>query len=180
MKHDSPLPALCALLLTLGCAGRPAPASIEPATCGAIEKISRVGDVYLAGQPGPEDLAEARALGVETVINLRGEAEVAALAFDERAVATELGLDYVSLPFASHDELTDAVFDRARDLLDTVDRPILLHCGSSNRVGAVWLPWRVLDEGVSVEEATEEARAIGLRSAEMEKKAKDYIARHRR
>jgi hypothetical protein len=53
-----------------------------------------------------------------------------------------------------------------------------LHCGSSNRVGAVWLPWRVLDGGVEVEKAVAEAKPIGLKKAEYEEKALDYIKRN--
>jgi ubiquinone/menaquinone biosynthesis C-methylase UbiE len=54
----------------------------------------------------------------------------------------------------------------------------MLHCGSANRVGAVWLTYRVLDQGVPIETAIEEAKTIGLRSPEYEAKARDYIHRH--
>ena len=41
--------------------------------------------------------------------------------------------------------------------------------GRRNRVGAVWLVKRVLQDGWTVEKATEEAKMIGLRSAPLEK-----------
>ena len=54
-----------------------------------------------------------------------------------------------------------------------------MHCASANRVGAVWLPYRVLDQNVPLEEALPQAQAIGLRSPEFIERAHDYIRRHR-
>jgi hypothetical protein len=51
-----------------------------------------------------------------------------------------------------------------------------VHCGSANRVGAVWLAKRVLQDGWTIEKATEEAKLIGLRSEPLEKFALSYIA----
>ena len=119
---------------------------LEAATCGSIKQVHALGGIYLAGQPSPADLELARQDGVRTVISLRHASEIE---FDERAVAEGLGLTYVSLPWNAPAELTDEVFARARELLRTAERPILLHCGSANRVGAVWLPYRVLDGGLA-------------------------------
>ena len=55
-----------------------------------------------------------------------------------------------------------------------------MHCGSASRVGSVWLAKRVLQDGWTVEKATEEAKAIGLRSEALEKYALDYIAAHKK
>lgn len=145
--------------------------------CGTIAPLHEQGGVWLAGQPGPEDLALARDAGVRTVFNLRHEREIRG--FDEPTVVAELGMRYVSLPWNGPAELNDDVFDRARAVLDTAERPLLLHCASANRVGAVWLPWRVLDCGLAVEDALAEARTIGLRTPEYEEKALDYVARRR-
>lgn len=147
---------------------------LEPATCGSIKQVHALGGIYLAGQPSPADLELARQDGVRTVISLRHASEIE---FDERAVAEGLGLTYVSLPWNAPAELTDEVFARARELLRTAERPILLHCGSANRVGAVWLPYRVLDGGLAFDDALAEAKAIGLRTPEFVGKARDYVAR---
>jgi protein tyrosine phosphatase (PTP) superfamily phosphohydrolase (DUF442 family) len=107
------------------------------------------------------------------VINLRHAQEITT--FDETAVVGVLGLDYVHLPWNGTEELTDEVFDRCRALLSTAERPILLHCASANRVGAVWLPWRVLDGGITWEAALGEAHTIGLRSSGYEELARAYV-----
>jgi hypothetical protein len=44
----------------------------------------------------------------------------------------------------------------------------------------VWLAKRVLQDGWTVEKATEEAKAIGLRGEPLEKFALDYIAAHKK
>src|SRR5687768_2511164 len=54
---------------------------LAPATCGKIARVHRLADVYLAGQPTAEDLAQAKKDGIKTVINLRPDAELKT--FDE-------------------------------------------------------------------------------------------------
>lgn len=148
---------------------------LEPYQCGTITRLHTVGGVFLASQPKPEDFAQAKKGGVKTVINLRHLKEIKD--FNEQEVVEGLGLNYEPLAWNGPGELTDEVFDRTRKLLKSADRPLLLHCGSANRVGAVWLPYRVLDEGVALDDAVAEANTVGLKSAEYERLARDYIAR---
>jgi hypothetical protein len=65
-----------------------------------------------------------------------------------------------------------------RELLRTTERPLLFHCASANRVGANWIPYRMLDQGVTWEQAVDEARAMGLRTEAYVDLARDYVARH--
>jgi uncharacterized protein (TIGR01244 family) len=175
------LAALTLASLVFGaCASKPSPAelhgSVEAAELGATPNVHVVDGIYVAAQPGPDDLRVARERGVRTILNLRKEEE---MPYDERAAAAELGLAYVHVPWNGPDELTDAVFARGRELLNTMERPVLFHCGSANRVGAMWIPWRVLDGGISIEEARAEAQAIGLRTEAYEEKALEYVERIR-
>lgn len=149
---------------------------LEPYACGSITRMHTLGGVFLASQPQPADLEQASAGGIRTVVNLRHASE---LDFDEGAVVEGLGMSYVALPWNGPDELTDDVFARGRELLRSAERPLLLHCGSANRVGALWIPWRVLDEGVPLEEAVAEAKVIGLRTPAFEEKARAYVAAQR-
>ena len=135
--------------------------------------------ILTSGQPSAQGLAAARDLGVRTVLNIRKPEELAKLDFDEATTVVDLGMSYVQLPWGSAAELDDGVFDRTRAMLNELERPMLYHCASANRVGATWIPWRVLDGGLDLEAAVLEAKAIGLRSAELEAKARDYVARHR-
>jgi len=150
--------------------------SLEVYECGDITRLHTFGGVFLASQPTPEDFAQSKMGGVRTVINLRHESEIGD--FNEREVIEDLELNYISLPWNGPEELTDGIFDELRNLLNTAERPILLHCSSANRVGAVWVPWRVLDGGISLEAALAEAKTVGLKSPAYEAKAIEYIERH--
>jgi uncharacterized protein (TIGR01244 family) len=177
-----PLLMICTLSIADGAGPTTAPstspsaaAKLEPTICGKIARVHRLADVYLAGQPSAEDLAEAKKLGIKTVLNLRPNAEQKG--FDERAAVEAAGMAYLHIPIAGPDDLTDETFDIARKQLKKAERPLLLHCATANRVGAIWLPFRVLDDGIAFDAALAEAKTVGLRNPAMEAKAKGYIER---
>ena len=147
---------------------------LEPYECGDIARLHTYDSIFLASQPKPADFEQVAKSGVKTVINIRHDSEITD--FDEKEVVTGHGLNYVHLPWNGVDELTDEVFAQTRELLNTAERPILLHCGSANRVGGVWIPWRVLDGGLSFEEALAEAEVVGLKNAGYIDRAREYIA----
>src|SRR3546814_1879353 len=91
----------------------------------------------LGGQPTPAHLAELVREGVHTVINLRAPEEPTE--YDEAAEAARLGLHYVSLPIAGAADLDRARVREFGQKLDDARREggVLIHCGSSNRVGAM-------------------------------------------
>jgi len=152
-------------------------ASVEAATIGSIPNLTRVGNVYFSGQPSPGDLERAKDAGITAVINLRHPAELGG--FNEERAVQALGMAYDSVPWNGPAELTDSVFDSVRALLSETESPTLLHCASANRSGAAWLPYRVLDQGVDLEQAVTEARRIGMRTPGYEEAARAYIARNR-
>jgi uncharacterized protein (TIGR01244 family) len=125
-----------------------------------------VADIYTAGQPTCEQLAALKRKGVRTVINLRAASEPNE--FDERLQTERLGMAYVSLPVAgAQDVHRDAVASFSREL----DRArgkgaVLVHCASSNRVGAMLALDRGLTHGASREESLFLGRAAGLDSLE--------------
>jgi protein tyrosine phosphatase (PTP) superfamily phosphohydrolase (DUF442 family) len=179
------LPSLLGVLFLVSACARPAPApptieggnTLETAELGSLQRVHRAGDVWLASQPSAADFELLKGLGIKTVVDLRHPGELTA--FDERATVEGLGLAYLSLPFQGASEMSDPVLDRARELLRTAERPLLFHCASANRVGAVWLPYRVLDEHQGFEGARAEAREIGLRSPELEARAIAYVVERR-
>ena len=123
-------------------------------------------DLYSAGQPSVEDLAEAAAKGIRTVINLRGAEE--AVEFDERAEAQRLGLGYVSLPIAGAQQLVRATIETfAREVQQARrEGPVLIHCGSGNRVGAAIALQRGWLEGGTTHDALVAGRSAGLAGLE--------------
>jgi len=179
-----PALALSACSRTPAPAPAPAPATasehkaittekLEPYSCGTIQRLHTFQGIFLASQPAADDLRQAQKGGVKTVINLRPESEIKE--FDEPKLVGELGLHYVNIPFAAPAELTDAVFAKARETLFQAEKPILLHCHSGNRVGAIWLAHRVLDDGLAYDAALAEAKEVGLKAPALEARAKEYI-----
>lgn len=88
------------------------------------------------GQPSAEQLRAVCQDGVCLVINLRPEGEFKD--FDERALAEDIGVDYICIPVAGPQDLTVANAERLdAALTQAKGRPVLVHCGSGNRVGAL-------------------------------------------
>lgn len=133
--------------------------------------------VATAGQPAREQLDQLHDAGYRLVIDLRALDEPRG--YDERAAAQEAGLLYQNLP-VTPETLDDDVFGRFRALMrDPDNRPVLVHCGSANRVGALMLPYLILDEGLSPEEAEQLASRVGLKSPELRERALAYAELHR-
>ena len=120
-----------------------------------------VPDLYTAGQPSPEALAALAAAGVRTVINLRSPGE--AIGFDEAREVDRLGMRYVPLPVAGGEDLTPGTVERfSRELAAArALGPVLVHCGSANRAGAL-IALDQAAQGVSPEEAIACGRRAGL------------------
>jgi len=132
--------------------------------------------VLTAGQPSAAQLSQLALSGVKTVIDLRSPSE--AREFDEPVTVRDAGLNYRNIP-VTPGTLGDHEFDEIRTLLrDENARPVLLHCGSANRVGAVLIPYLILDERRSREDALRIARDVGLRSDELARAALGYVGKH--
>lgn len=149
---------------------------VEPAELGSTKNVHRCGAIYLAGQPSPDDVAAIHEAGIKRVVTLRTDGE---LPWDERSTITEADLQFAAIGFRDPADLTDEVFAATRRLLRSASREnkVLLHCGSANRVGAVWLAFRALDQGLTLDAAIEEATRVGLRSEAYKEKAIQYVRR---
>ena len=137
------------------------PESVDPGQIPAYRLVRP--DLAAAGQPSPRALAELKAMGFKTVINLRTVPEGPA---DERALVESQGLRYVQVPLTP-DSFSLADAEAVQKVLDDpAAGPVLLHCASSNRVGGVWAVLQAR-QGKPFEEAEAAGRAAGLKSATM-------------
>ena len=128
---------------------------------GAVQPVDGVTS---AGQPSADALKVFSDSGYVAVIDLRGESEDRGME-DEQAVVEEIGMDYVAFPIASRDGISFQNAERLDALLEQYDGPVLVHCASSNRVGAL-LALRESMNGASDEEALEYGREGGLTGLE--------------
>jgi len=148
--------------------------TIEKSKLGSAVNVHQCGNLFTAGQFTKDDIAALQKAEIKKIVSLRTDGEID---WDEKAAVEGAEIEFHSIPFKQPETMTDEVFDKVRSLLKDQSSKTLFHCGSASRVGGVWLPYRVLDEGVELETAIAEAKEIGLRSPAMEKKAIDYIKR---
>lgn len=145
-----------------------------------VTNFSRVDATTACG--GATEVAALETLkrdGFKTVVNMRLASEPGANIEQSQAAAMALGLHYVHLPFvpaAPNPAVVDAFL---ATMADPAIQPVYVHCASANRVGAMWLAKRVLQDAYSLEQATAEARAIGLTNPALEQFAVAYIAARR-
>ncbi|MEO6236615.1 MAG: sulfur transferase domain-containing protein [Vicinamibacterales bacterium] len=146
-----------------------------------ITNYTKVDAVVACG--GATDTAALEGLkkdGFKAVINLREASEAGANIEENAAKAKALGLNYIHIPLSGSAPQAKTVDDFLGAVSNTANQPVFIHCGSANRVGAVWLVKRVMQDGWTVPKATEEAKLIGLRSAPLEQFALKYIEDHRK
>lgn len=121
-------------------------------------------NVATSGRPSPDDFVLAKQRGVTRIINLCPHSEPCA--YDEPELMRELSLDYINIPIAGAADLSE---DNARKLaiaLEDIDGSALVHCASSNRVGALFAVKAARLDGKSVDEAIAIGRSAGLRAME--------------
>ena len=125
-----------------------------------------------SAQPSEADLATLKEQGYVAVIDLRGAGENRG--YDEAAAADAAALGYSPLPITSADAINVENARKLGALLEQYDGPVLVHCGSGNRVGAL-VALLEAERGASAEEALEAGRAAGLTRSEgvVKKRLKD-------
>jgi uncharacterized protein (TIGR01244 family) len=160
LEMKTPL-LVAALALCAAAASAGPPESVDPAAIPAYRLLHP--GLAAAGQPTPAALAGLREMGFRTVVNLRADKEVPP---DERAVVEAQGLRYVAIPVTTDTFSLADVEALEKVLNDPTAAPVLLHCASSNRVGAAWAVIQAR-KGKSLEEAEAAGREAGLHSPPM-------------
>src|SRR6267143_3957102 len=117
--------------------------------------------LYRGAQPKAGGLQRLKALGVKTIVNLRGKDEHTGA---ESAEAQSLGLLYynVSLPeFASP---KDAEVQRVLDIINTAaNQPVFVHCRhGEDRTGTIIACYRIAHDGWTLSQAKAEAEKFGM------------------
>ena len=114
------------------------------------------------GQPSLDDLAKLKNIGVKNVINLRTSGEFDE--FDEAKVVNELGINYVSLEVSGATGITFENANKLDKILGELQGKTLVHCSSSNRVGALIALRAAIEQQKTLKESIEEGEKAGLKS----------------
>jgi protein tyrosine phosphatase (PTP) superfamily phosphohydrolase (DUF442 family) len=116
--------------------------------------------VLTGGVPSDQHLAALAAAGYRTLVDLR-TAEEKQPGASERARA--LGLHTVELPIGGAQDLDGARVKALGEVLaDRTRYPLVIHCASGNRVGALLALEQAQIEGKPAEEALAVGKAAGL------------------
>jgi protein tyrosine phosphatase (PTP) superfamily phosphohydrolase (DUF442 family) len=108
---------------------------------------------WRSGQPTPSALAHAKALGIRTVVNLRGEGRNGAYVTERRRCRV-LGLDYVDCWTRSRAAPTAEDMIRIATVFDTVSYPIMVHCKSgADRAGLITACYLLMEEDATIAQA---------------------------
>jgi uncharacterized protein (TIGR01244 family) len=168
---------ICSLALSAASApqGREKLDQIQQSLKDDVPNILCVDERFATGgQPTDSAFAKLAAHGYRAVLSLRTASEGVDLKQQQEAVE-KAGMHYVSVPVVSSAPKPEMVDAFIKAVKDKDNQPMLIHCGSANRVGAFWMIYRVVEQGWPEEKALEEATKIGLRSPVLKTFAHEYI-----
>jgi uncharacterized protein (TIGR01244 family) len=120
--------------------------------------------LYSSGQPQPGQWNRLAAAGLRSVLNLRPACELPGR--DEAKEVAEAGLGYAQLPIADAASLDREAARGLDTMLRQLAAPLLVHCASGNRVGALVALREAWFVGADAEVALARGRAAGLAGLE--------------
>ena len=113
-------------------------------------------EVVRANQPWPHQLADWKARGVRTVLNLRGPADGGVQRIEREACA-ELGLELIEFRVSSKEAPSREQILGARQLFEQIAYPALMHCKSgADRTGLMSVLYLHFRKGRPIREALEQ------------------------
>ena len=150
-------------------AAQPVPATADSATPEAhrptaklkLRGVQQFGEVtrtlYRGAQPTKEGFANLRKLGINIVVDLRGNRS------SERRIVNALGMTYVPLPWRCYSP-HDQHFARFLALVRAnPDKKVFVHCRvGDDRTGMDIAAYRMAEQGWTAEEARKEMTVFGV------------------
>jgi protein tyrosine/serine phosphatase len=121
-----------------------------------IENFGKVNDNYFRGShPSKSQLAELKAMGVKTVIDLRKD-----WVAGEHKSASELGLKYFNIPLKPSRPATKEQTEYFLSLVnDPANFPVYVHCKAGrHRTGAMTAVYRITKDGWNAQQAFDEMK----------------------
>ena len=116
--------------------------------------------LYRGAQPKPAGLGKLKAMGVRTIVNLRGEDDHTRAEGEE---ARTLGLAYYNISLPEFSRPKDEEVQRVLDIIDAPEnQPVFVHCRrGEDRTGTIIACYRIM-HGWNAAEAKKEAKTRGM------------------
>lgn len=109
--------------------------------------------VWRSNQPSVARFRRIEAMGIRTVLNLRGEDKFSFYLF-EKETSAALGLTLIDHKIYARQLVDRARFLQLFEIFDRIEKPFVLHCKSgADRAGLVSALWLLDKEGASIEQA---------------------------
>ena len=134
--------------------------------------------LYRGAQPKAGGISKLAALGIKTIVNLRGPDDETRA---EARAAEAAGLRYFNIPMAGTSKPTNEQMNRALAVINAPEnQPVFVHCKrGSDRTGTVIACYRILKDGWTAHAAKQEAAHYGMWRIELGMKhyIEDFYAR---
>lgn len=113
-------------------------------------------DMARAGQPSPDHLKRYAAMGIKTILNLRGPNDSGHYVLEKEA-CEQLGMTLVDFPVKSRDVPLKEQITGAKALYETMAYPALMHCKSgADRAGLMSTLYAHFKMGLPISAALEQ------------------------
>jgi tyrosine-protein phosphatase SIW14 len=135
-------------------------AELTPAVDGVANFHEVDPNVYRGAQPSLEGFRSLAALGVKTIVDLRGDDRLP----EEQKEVEDLGLRYISVPMSGLTAPTDEQIANILAVFDAADTaPVFVHCREGkDRTGTVVACYRISHDHWANDKALAEAKGYGM------------------
>lgn len=149
-----------------------------------MEDTVQINDRFTVAKFAPEadQIRQAAQEGFQSLINMQTDDEEKKLKMkphEEAQKAEKAGLTYLHHP-VDGEKLSKDVVDGFRRKATELPAPVLVHCASGKRSGALVMMHLACEEGMTGDEVIKKAEEMGFEcdTPELEKFVKDYVDNH--
>jgi protein tyrosine/serine phosphatase len=139
-----------------------------------IDNFSRVdAHLYRGAQPSGRDIADLKALGIKTIVDLTSNDTDP----EEQALAEAAGMTYVSIPMSTRTVPTDAQIAQFLSLVNgRAGQPVYVHCvGGRHRTGVMTAMYRMTHDGWSGDRAFKEMKQFKYGADFLHPEFKEFV-----
>ena len=118
------------------------------------------GPLLFGGQPTVDELQALATRGYKTVLSVRSPSEQVE---DQKGKVEAMGMTFTRISMDKPvEKITDEQVNLFSTFMEQAERPILMHCGSGNRIAGLWAVWLVEHQRMDKAKALTLAEQVGM------------------